>query len=120
MAIVRIVTDLDCPDPEKTATFYARLFGLNRVMDQGWIITLAQNARQDIQLSLASEGGSGAPVPAISVEVDDLEETFARATEMGADIAYPLTDEPWGVRRFFARDPDGKLINILSHASAEN
>lgn len=31
------------------------------------------------------------------------------------DVAYPLTDEPWGVRRFYVRDPAGKLLNILSH-----
>jgi len=23
--------------------------------------------------------------------------------------------EPWGVRRFFVRDPFGKLVNVLSH-----
>ncbi|HYN27676.1 MAG TPA: glyoxalase, partial [Burkholderiales bacterium] len=23
--------------------------------------------------------------------------------------------EPWGVRRFYVRDPFGKLINILQH-----
>jgi hypothetical protein len=28
---------------------------------------------------------------------------------------HPLTDEPWGVRRFFVRDPSGKVLNILSH-----
>lgn len=119
MAILRIVADLDCADPNKTAAFYSQLFGLDRAMDQGWIITLAGQARQGVQLSLASEGGSGAPVPALSVEVDDLDATFDRATKMGAEIAYPLTNEPWGVRRFFLRDPDGKLVNILSHASAE-
>ncbi|MCY4666519.1 MAG: glyoxalase, partial [Rhodococcus sp.] len=30
-------------------------------------------------------------------------------------IVYPVTEEPWGVRRFFAADPDGHVINILSH-----
>jgi hypothetical protein len=29
---------------------------------------------------------------------------------------HPLTDEPWGVRRFFVRDPSGSVLNILSHA----
>jgi len=24
---------------------------------------------------------------------------------------YPLTDEPWGVRRFFVRDPDGEVLD---------
>jgi catechol 2,3-dioxygenase-like lactoylglutathione lyase family enzyme len=34
---------------------------------------------------------------------------------MGIAIAYGPADEPWGVRRFYVRDPFGKLINILSH-----
>ncbi len=33
----------------------------------------------------------------------------------GFKIEYELTDEPWGVRRFYVRDPFGKLVNILSH-----
>ena len=33
----------------------------------------------------------------------------------GYSIVYPLTDEPWGVRRFFTRDPQGLVINIVSH-----
>ena len=40
---------------------------------------------------------------------------YARAKSSGYDIAYDLTDEPWGVRRFYVRDPVGKLLNILSH-----
>jgi len=28
---------------------------------------------------------------------------------------YPLTDEPWGVRRFFVRDPNGVVLNVMSH-----
>ena len=27
----------------------------------------------------------------------------------------PLTDEPWGVRRFFVREPGGLVLNILGH-----
>ena len=35
---------------------------------------------------------------------------------LGAEIVYPLTDEPWGLRRFFVRDPDGAVINVTQHA----
>ena len=34
----------------------------------------------------------------------------------GHEIVHPLTDEPWGVRRFFVRDPDGNVVNIVSHS----
>lgn len=30
-------------------------------------------------------------------------------------VVYPLTDEPWGVRRFFVEDPSGTVINVLAH-----
>lgn len=29
--------------------------------------------------------------------------------------SHPLTDEPWGVRRFFFRDPDGNIVNVTAH-----
>jgi catechol 2,3-dioxygenase-like lactoylglutathione lyase family enzyme len=62
-----------------------------------------------------SEGGSGAPVPDLSVEVDDLDAALARVRRAGIAIEYGPVSEPWGVRRFFVRDPFGKLLNILAH-----
>lgn len=38
-----------------------------------------------------------------------------RAAAAGADIVYPLTDEDWGIRRFFVRDPNGAVINVTQH-----
>lgn len=64
---------------------------------------------------LATEGGSGTEVPDLSIEVEDVDATYRRAQDMGQAIVYPLTDEPWGVRRFYLRDPTGKLLIILSH-----
>ena len=37
------------------------------------------------------------------------------AQAAGAEIVHELTEEPWGVRRFFVRDPDGHVINVLAH-----
>lgn len=57
-------------------------------------------------------------VPSVSLQVDDdddVDACHAAATRVGAEIVHPLTDEPWGVRRFFVRDPDGHVINVLSH-----
>ncbi len=36
----------------------------------------------------------------------------------GFPIEYGPVDEPWGVRRFYVRDPFGKLVNILAHIGA--
>jgi catechol 2,3-dioxygenase-like lactoylglutathione lyase family enzyme len=66
-----------------------------------------------VQISVRSEGGSGTAVPDISIEVDDLEEALKRVKKARIPIEYGPTAEPWGVRRFYVRDPFGKLINIL-------
>ena len=116
MAVKRIVADIATESIDEVRSFYADLFDLETVMDQGWIVTLASGAKAPVQISLASEGGSGAPVPDLSIEVDDVDGVYARARRLGHEIAYELTDEPWGVRRFFLRDPAGKLVNVLSHA----
>ena len=67
------------------------------------------------QISFAIEGGAGTPVPDLSIEVDDLEAVRSRLVEAGYRLEYGPVEEPWGVRRFFVRDPFGKLVNILSH-----
>jgi catechol 2,3-dioxygenase-like lactoylglutathione lyase family enzyme len=67
------------------------------------------------QISVASEGGSGTPVPDLSIEVDKIETVLTRVKKAGIPIEYGPKNEPWGVRRFFVRDPFGKLINILQH-----
>jgi catechol 2,3-dioxygenase-like lactoylglutathione lyase family enzyme len=63
-------------------------------------------------------GDASAPQDSvISVHVGaDVDEAYAEARQRGYEIVHPLTDEPWGVRRFFVRAPDGNLINIVSHS----
>jgi len=116
MSVRRIVANLASNHPAEVATFYRKLFDITPLMDHGWIITLASNSHALAQLSIASEGGSGAPVPNLSIEVDNLDEVFERAQRAGYQIPYPLTLEPWGVRRFFVLDPLGTLINVLQHS----
>jgi catechol 2,3-dioxygenase-like lactoylglutathione lyase family enzyme len=46
---------------------------------------------------------------------NDVDVAYAEARRRGYEIVHPLTEEPWGVRRFFVRAPDGNVINIVSH-----
>ncbi len=115
MAVRRIVTNIAATSVDEVQKFYADLFDLKVVMDFGWIVTLASDEVAPTQISIASEGGSGTPVPDLSIEVDDVDDVYQRAKRLGHDIAYELTDEPWGVRRFYLRDPTGKLLNVLAH-----
>ncbi|GLQ54873.1 glyoxalase superfamily protein [Devosia nitrariae] len=115
MTVRRIVANIAGTDMAAARAFYGDLFGLEVGMDLGWIVTFVADTRAISQMSVMSEGGSGAPVPDISIEVDDLQSVHERAVSGGYEIVYPLADEPWGVRRFFVRDPFGKTINVLSH-----
>lgn len=114
---VRIVANLRSRDPARTAAFYGAVFELETVMDHGWIATLAGGGEQAVQLSLASEGGSGTAVPVLSIEVEDLDAALEAARRADAPIPYGPVEEPWGVRRFFLTDPDGHLVNVLTHSA---
>ena len=115
MAVKRIVPDIQTEDPGQADPFYGRVLGLKKFMDGGFIQTWAAPGRDGVQVSFAREGGSGTPVPDLSVEVDDLDAVLSRVKAEGFDVVYGPVTEPWGVRRFFTRDPFGRLLNILSH-----
>ncbi len=115
MTVKRIVANIACPRPMEAQSFYGDILGLGIVMDHGWIVTFASDALARAQVGFASEGGSGAPVPDLSVEVDDLDDIHAKILAAGIAIEYGPASEPWGVRRFFVRDPFGRLVNILVH-----
>jgi predicted enzyme related to lactoylglutathione lyase len=112
--VLRIVPNLPAADPAALAGFYARVFGLDLPLDMGWIAFLTGAGRQQqIELHTAAQGGSGPAVPAISIEVDDLAAAEVAARAAGAAVVYGPADEPWGLRRFYLRDPAGNLVNVL-------
>ncbi len=115
MTVKRIVRDIAATEPGDAQAFYGDLLGLDLKMDLGWIRTYTGANSASVQISIASEGGNGTPVPDLSIEVDDVDDIHRRAVIAGFEITYPLTDEPWGVRRFFVRDPFGQIVNILTH-----
>ena len=117
MTVRRIVANLAASDPGAARAFYEELLDLEVVMDLGWILTFAAGAAAAPQLSIASEGGSGTAVPDLSIEVDDVDKVYQRAKAADYEIVYDLVDEPWGVRRFYVRDPLGRVLNILSHSA---
>ena len=71
MKVKRIVSNIKAANPEKAEAFYKDIFGLELVMDLGWIRTYGMNTKMTVQLSAASEGGSGTAVPDLSIEVDN-------------------------------------------------
>ena len=116
MAVRRIVANIVARDPSGAQAFYGDILGMEIAMDHGWIVSFATDIATTPQVSIAREGGSGTAVPDLSIEVDDLDEVLARVRSAGLPIEYGPATEPWGVRRFYVRDPFGRLVNILSHA----
>ncbi|MEE9332960.1 MAG: VOC family protein [Granulosicoccaceae bacterium] len=116
MEVKRIVVNLLAAEPAVASAFYQDIFGLTLAMDQGWIQTLASAATMPVQITMASEGGSGTELPAVSIEVDNLDDVITRVNKANIGIEYGPVDEPWGVRRFYIRDPHGHLLNVLQHS----
>jgi catechol 2,3-dioxygenase-like lactoylglutathione lyase family enzyme len=114
MGIRRVVPDLNSKVLEETRNFYVDLFGFDVAMDMGWVVTLASPDNPTAQITI-SHGGSGSVEPNLTIEVDDVDEVHSSAVERGLDIVYPLHSEEWGVRRFFIRDPNGVVVNVLTH-----
>lgn len=115
MTVRRVVANIATEQLGSARRFYGEVLGMAVVMDLGWILTFTAEGSAPPQVSVAAEGGSGTPVPDLSVEVDNLDEVHRRVVGAGFVIEYGPVREPWGVTRFYVRDPFGRLVNILAH-----
>jgi len=117
MNIRRVVPDITSNRVDESRDFYAGFLGFHVGMDMGWVITFVSPFNPTAQITLLRGDASSNVQPQMSIEVDDVDEAHAKAVERGVTIAYPLTDEPWGVRRFFVTDPNGVVINVMGHGN---
>ena len=101
--------------PAETRDFFVDLLGFEVAMDMDWVVTVRSPDNPSLQITMVS--GDDMAAPGITVEVADVDAVHAKALERGLEIAYPLRDEEWGVRRFMLRDPSGTMVNVLSHTS---
>ena len=113
MTVRRVVPNLTVADLNVARAAYVETLGLTEVMNHGWILTLADDVGH--QISLMTRDLTAPVNPDVSVEVDDVDDAHAAAVSAGLAIVHPLTDEEWGVRRFFFEDPSGNVVNVLSH-----
>ncbi|MFI7355023.1 VOC family protein [Streptomyces avidinii] len=114
MSVRRVVPNVRSKNLARSREFYG-LLGFEEVMDHGWIVTLASPSRPAAQVSVMTADRTAPVSPDMSVEVDDVDAAYAAVRASGAEIVHPLQDEEWGVRRFFVRDPDGRVVNVLGH-----
>src|SRR3954454_22502363 len=110
-----IIANLRVADIDAAKTFYNGYLGLRtEEFNMGWVARYT-SPETGAHLQLVSRDASAPEAPVISVSTTDVEAAYAEAQALGYEIVHPLTTEPWGVRRFFVRAPDGSVINIVHH-----
>ncbi|RZU73313.1 putative enzyme related to lactoylglutathione lyase [Micromonospora kangleipakensis] len=114
MAVKRIKPNIRSEDFDGSRRFYTDLIGLDGGDGLDWILFFGGETRE-VQLSVMKRDIRAGVHPDVSIEVDDIDDVHARCVAFGAEIVYPLTNEPWGLRRFFVRDPNGAVINVTQH-----
>ena len=116
MSIKRVVPDIISQRMDESRKFYTEFLGFDVAMDMGWVLTFASPTNPTAQITLVQGSEKAMSQPNMSIEVEDVDAVYAKALELGLPIVYPITNEPWGVRRFFVADPNGVIINLLSHS----
>jgi catechol 2,3-dioxygenase-like lactoylglutathione lyase family enzyme len=114
MTVHRVMPILTVSELDEAVVTYKRLLGLREVMNHGWIVTLADDQLRH-QVSLMTNDATAPVNPNVSIEVDDVDAAYEAAVAAGLQIVHPLSDEEWGVRRFFFADAAGNVVNVLSH-----
>ena len=124
MAVPRIVPYLESADFDAVKAFYVDVLGLEVAMEEPDIpnfLGLCSPDNRSAQILVAATGVDP-PLPRFGVDVGDaaaVDSAHAEALRRGLEVVYPPTDEPWGIRRFFVRDPSGSVISVLAHRSEE-
>jgi catechol 2,3-dioxygenase-like lactoylglutathione lyase family enzyme len=113
MDVSRAVPNIRSERPSETRDFFVELLGFEVAMDIGWVVTVVSPGNPSAQVNII--GNEDPAAPGISVGVPDVDAVHARALEQGLEIAYPLRDEDWGVRRFMLREPSGTVVNVVAH-----
>jgi catechol 2,3-dioxygenase-like lactoylglutathione lyase family enzyme len=115
MRAKRVMANLRVADIEATKSFYTDYLGLSiEEFNLGWVARYT-SPDTGANVQLVTRDASASEDSVISVHTDDVEDAYEEAQKLGYEIVHPLTTEPWGVRRFFVRAPDGNVLNIVSH-----
>jgi catechol 2,3-dioxygenase-like lactoylglutathione lyase family enzyme len=112
----RIVPYPSGRDIAASRDFYVETLGLQVTMESP-VLCLSSSANPSAQVIL-SPPGLEVPQPSFGVDLGDpqaVDAAHAEALRRGLRIVYPLTDESWGVHRFFVEDPGGTIVNVLAH-----
>jgi catechol 2,3-dioxygenase-like lactoylglutathione lyase family enzyme len=69
--------------------------------------------RDAVRLHLSSHTGDGVFGSAVGIWVQDVDSLHAEFFSRGVAIALPPTDQTWGNREMYIRDPDANTIRFM-------
>jgi len=113
-------SELMTKDAASATKFYGRLFGWS--FDK---MDVPGGAYHVIKVGEAAVGGIMGPVPGqppmppawgAYVTVDDVDESAAKAAQLGATVLVPPQDIPNVGRFSVIRDPQGAMLNLITYA----
>lgn len=111
----RITTNLRVADIEEAKGFYSGFLGLStEEFNLGWVARYT-SPDTGAHVQLVTGDATAPEDAAMSVHTDDIDAAYEEAQRLGFEIVHPLTTEPWGVRRFLVRAPDGNVVNVVRH-----
>jgi catechol 2,3-dioxygenase-like lactoylglutathione lyase family enzyme len=115
MRAIRIMANLRVADVDAAKGFYTGYLGLStEEFNMGWVARYT-SPDTGAKVQLVTRDATASEDSVISVHTPDVEAAYEEAQALGYEIVKPITTEPWGVRRFFVRAPDGNVINIVNH-----
>ena len=116
MRVSGVVANLPVDDIGAARDFYTDYLGLSvEGFNLGWVAHY-QSPDGDAHVQLVTrDAESASGFSHLSPCWLGIEEAYEEARRRGYEIVYPLTEESWGLRRFFVRAPDGNVINVTSH-----
>jgi predicted enzyme related to lactoylglutathione lyase len=118
VGVTRIAANLPVADVTRANALYAGLFGMDVRMDMGWVGFVGPAGAPAVQLQLVTRDATATEDSAVSIglaSVAEVDAAYERVRAAGLQVVHPLADEPWGVHRFFFRDPDGNVVNVVAH-----
>jgi uncharacterized glyoxalase superfamily protein PhnB len=117
MTITRIIPEVRSNNLAETRDFYTRILGLVIDMEEGDFLMMSSPTNTSAQLIVNDNGHAGLP-PGFAVDVGNtqqLQQIYQSVIDRGLPLVEPLTDKPWGIRRFSVIDPTGVRVTVISH-----
>ena len=101
--------------------FYTRVLGFSVAFEATWFVYLISSDGPHGIAFMAPDHPSRPPGPEafsgdgvlLTLQVEDAAAEFERVRALGVEADHPLTDEPWGQRRFGMRDPAGVWVDVV-------